>query len=75
MNANSLNDDFPPLAIDRIRDLAVAVREDFGTNLSRTSFTGKRLDLLEDIPGYVRSDGIRGGQRVEQRSDSDRTAA
>ncbi|WP_407971241.1 hypothetical protein ACJ51O_04550 [Burkholderia pyrrocinia] len=44
--------DFPPLAIDQIRDLAEAVREDFGDNRSRADFTESLLMLLEDVPGF-----------------------
>ncbi|MFB5150947.1 hypothetical protein WJH60_15245 [Burkholderia orbicola] len=44
--------DFPPLAIDQICDLAAAVCEDCGGKLSRADFTENLLTLLEDIPGF-----------------------
>ncbi|NHV27594.1 hypothetical protein [Burkholderia sp. D-99] len=44
--------DFPPLSIEQIRDLAKAMREDFGGILSRADFTESLLMLLEDIPGF-----------------------
>ncbi|GLU30420.1 hypothetical protein WKR88_01655 [Trinickia caryophylli] len=43
---------FPPLTIEQIRELAVAIREVFGSDLSRTEFTDKLLLFLEDVPGY-----------------------
>ncbi|HDR9160675.1 TPA: hypothetical protein QDB28_001013 [Burkholderia vietnamiensis] len=46
------HDDFPPLTIDQIRDLATAVREDFSGKLSRADFTESLLMLLEDVPGF-----------------------
>lgn len=44
--------DFPPLAIDQICDLAAAVCEDCGGKLPRAEFTERLLMLLEDIPGF-----------------------
>ncbi|KVT13856.1 hypothetical protein WT24_00365 [Burkholderia sp. MSMB1078WGS] len=44
--------DLPPLAIDQIRELSTAVREDFGCKLSRADFTESLLMLLEDVPGF-----------------------
>ncbi|MCA8112543.1 hypothetical protein [Burkholderia cepacia] len=44
--------DFPPLTIDQIHDLAAAVREDYGENLSQLIFTEWLLMLLEDVPGF-----------------------
>ncbi|ABN82881.1 MULTISPECIES: hypothetical protein [Burkholderia] len=49
-------DDFPPLTIDQIHDLATAVREDFGGTLSRADFTESLLSLLEDVPGFEAAD-------------------
>ncbi|HDR9757425.1 TPA: hypothetical protein ACK3Q6_003579 [Burkholderia cepacia] len=46
------HDDFPPLTPEQIHDLAAAVREDFGGNLSREAFTEKLLLFLEDVPGF-----------------------
>ncbi|KVP99085.1 hypothetical protein BGV67_05765 [Burkholderia ubonensis] len=46
------SDDFPPLTINQIRDLAAAVREDFQCGLSQAYFTESLLMLLEDIPGF-----------------------
>ncbi|TKC91701.1 hypothetical protein FAZ69_04465 [Trinickia terrae] len=51
MNANFFDDGFPPLTAEQIRDLAVAVREDFGCSLSRATFTDMLLNLLENVPG------------------------
>lgn len=44
--------DFPPLTADQIRDLAAALRDVFGSNLSREQFSDKLLMFLEDVPGY-----------------------
>ncbi|MCA8232225.1 IS66 family insertion sequence element accessory protein TnpB [Burkholderia vietnamiensis] len=51
-----------------------------GVTDMRCGFQGlaaKVQTALEENPlgGHVRSDGIRGGQRVKQRSDSNRSAA
>lgn len=43
---------FPPLTIEQIRDLADVVREDFGLGLARAGFTDKLLLLLEGVPGF-----------------------
>ncbi len=43
---------FPPLTIEQICELAAAIREVFGANLSRESFADKLLMFLEDVPGY-----------------------
>lgn len=43
---------FPPLTIEQIRELAHAIREVFGSNLPRMDFTDKLLLFLEDAPGY-----------------------
>ncbi|HFT8009238.1 TPA: hypothetical protein ACU9T0_001054 [Burkholderia cenocepacia] len=45
-------DDFPSVTIDQIRDLAAAVQEDFGPDLSRIAFADKLLLLLEDVAGF-----------------------
>jgi hypothetical protein len=42
----------PPLTTDQIRDLAVAARDVFGSNLSREQFNDKLLMFFEDVPGY-----------------------
>ncbi|HDR8955404.1 hypothetical protein [Burkholderia vietnamiensis] len=44
--------DFPPLTIEQICDLATAVRDNFGGDLSREAFTEKLLLFLEDVPGF-----------------------
>ncbi|MEK6354721.1 MAG: hypothetical protein V4796_28900 [Burkholderia cenocepacia] len=44
--------DFPPLTIEQICDLAEAVREDFGPGLSWARFDDKLAMLLEDILGF-----------------------
>ncbi|MGN6316929.1 hypothetical protein [Trinickia sp.] len=43
---------FPPLTIEQICELAAAIREVFGGNLSPESFADKLLTFLEDVPGY-----------------------
>ncbi|NRO98177.1 hypothetical protein GWC77_19815 [Paraburkholderia sp. NMBU_R16] len=43
---------FSPLTIEQTRELAAAIREVFGGNLSRESFADKLLMFLEDVPGY-----------------------
>lgn len=43
---------FPPLTIEQIRELAAAIRDVFGGNLSRESFSDKLFKFLEDVPGY-----------------------
>lgn len=43
---------FPPLTIEQIHELAAAIREVFGGDLSRESFADKLLMFLEDVPGY-----------------------
>ncbi|WP_082721464.1 hypothetical protein [Burkholderia latens] len=47
---------FPLLTIDHICDLAAAVCDDFGGDLSREAFTDKLLLLLEDVPGFEAGD-------------------
>lgn len=44
--------DFLPLTADQIHDLAVALRDVFGSNLSREQFNDRLLMFLEDVPGY-----------------------
>ncbi|WP_175866081.1 hypothetical protein [Burkholderia contaminans] len=48
--------DFPPLSSGQIHDLATAVREGFGGDLSREAFTEKLLLFLEDVPGFEAGD-------------------
>ncbi|MFD1555411.1 hypothetical protein ACFSHT_07170 [Paraburkholderia silviterrae] len=43
---------FPPLTSEQIRELATAVRDDFGPSLSRAIFIDHLLMLLEDVPGF-----------------------
>lgn len=45
-------DSSTPLTIDEIRDLAIAISEDFGHSLLRAVFTDKLLHLLEDVSGF-----------------------
>ncbi|KWD88379.1 hypothetical protein [Burkholderia ubonensis] len=52
MDNTKRQNDFPRLTTDQILDLAEAVREDFGDDLSRADFTESLLMLLEDIPGF-----------------------
>jgi hypothetical protein len=51
MDDTQHHDDFPPLTIDQIRDLAEAIREVFGGKFSRADFTDRLLMFLEDVPG------------------------
>ncbi|WP_153134702.1 hypothetical protein [Paraburkholderia agricolaris] len=44
--------DFPPLTARQIRELAAALHEVFGSNLSRAQFADKLRMFLEDVPGY-----------------------
>jgi hypothetical protein len=44
-------DNFPPLTIEQIRDLAASIREVFGSNLSRETFADKLLMFIKDVPG------------------------
>lgn len=43
---------FPPLTSEQIRELATAVRDDFGPRLSKAIFIDHLLMLLEDVPGF-----------------------
>jgi hypothetical protein len=52
MNNTQSYGDLPPLSIDQIRDLAAALRDVFGSNLSRAQFTDRLLMFLEDVPGH-----------------------
>jgi len=40
------------LTNEQIYELATAVRDDFGGDLSREAFTDKLLLFLEDVPGF-----------------------
>lgn len=44
--------DFARLTDGQIQDLAAALRDVFGSNLSRKQFNDKLLMFLEDVPGY-----------------------
>jgi hypothetical protein len=46
-----ISGDETALTNDQIRELAVAIQEDFGVKLSRTNFCDKLLLMLEDVPG------------------------
>ncbi|MCW5141615.1 hypothetical protein B7L29_001670 [Burkholderia cenocepacia] len=48
--------DFAPLTIEQICELAAAVCDDFGGDLPRAAFTEKLLLLLEDVPGFEAGD-------------------
>ncbi|AVR11550.1 hypothetical protein [Burkholderia thailandensis] len=48
--------DFPPLTIEQICELAAAVCDDFGGDLPRAAFTERLLLLLEDVPGFEAGD-------------------
>ncbi|MBJ9668004.1 hypothetical protein I5693_10640 [Burkholderia cenocepacia] len=44
--------DFPTLTNEQICELAAAVCDDFGGDLSRADFIEKLRLLLEDVPGF-----------------------
>ncbi|MFM0230351.1 hypothetical protein [Paraburkholderia sediminicola] len=52
MNDTQRHGDFSPLSASQVRDLAAALRDVFGGNLSRAQFADKLLMFLEDVPGY-----------------------
>ena len=52
MNDARHSSNFPPLTAEQICDLAASIREVFGSDLPRESFTDKLLMFLEDVPGY-----------------------
>ncbi|MFM0034380.1 hypothetical protein [Paraburkholderia strydomiana] len=52
MNDTPSHGDFSPLTAGQIRDLAVALRDVFGSKLSRKQFNDMLLMFLEDVPGY-----------------------
>jgi hypothetical protein len=52
MNDTRYQGDLPPLTADQICDLAAALRDVFGSNLSRAQFADRLLMFLEDVPGY-----------------------
>ncbi|MGQ7936734.1 hypothetical protein [Paraburkholderia sp. D1E] len=52
MNDTPCQGDFLPLTTGQIHDLAAALRDVFGSNLSREQFNDKLLMFLEDVPGY-----------------------
>ncbi len=52
MNDTQCHGDFSPLTADQIRDLAGAIRDVFGSDISREQFSDKLLMFLEDVPGY-----------------------
>ncbi|MFL9892399.1 hypothetical protein [Paraburkholderia sp. RL17-381-BIF-C] len=52
MDDTKHDSDFPPLTTDQIRELIVALRDVFGSNICREQFNDKLLMFLEDVPGY-----------------------
>lgn len=52
MNDTQFHGDFSPLTAGQVQDLAAALRDVFGSNLSREQFNDKLLMFLEDVPGY-----------------------
>ncbi|MFM0382777.1 hypothetical protein [Paraburkholderia dipogonis] len=56
MNDTQCQGDLPPLTAGQLRDLATALRDVFGSNLSREQFNDKLLMFLEDVPGYESDD-------------------
>ena len=51
MDDTKHDSDFPPLTASQIRELAAALRDVFGSKLSREQFADKLLMFLEDVPG------------------------
>ncbi|MBF3549990.1 hypothetical protein ISF72_01965 [Burkholderia pseudomallei] len=47
---------FRTLTNEQVCELATAVRDDFGGDLSREAFTEKLLLFLEDVPGFEAGD-------------------
>ncbi|KVH13885.1 MULTISPECIES: hypothetical protein [Burkholderia] len=52
MDETRHHNDFPTLTNEQLCELAAAVCDDFGGDLSRAAFTEKLLWLLEDVPGF-----------------------
>ncbi|RQY42870.1 hypothetical protein DF113_11510 [Burkholderia stagnalis] len=52
MNDTKHHDDFSSLTIDQLSELAAAVHETFGGNLSRGEFIDRLLMFIEDVPGF-----------------------
>lgn len=52
MNDTRYQKNFPPLTSAQMRELVAALRDVFGSNLSREQFNDKLLMFLEDVPGY-----------------------
>lgn len=52
MNDTRYQGDLPPLTAGQIHELVVALRDVFGSNLSRAQFADRLLMFLEDVPGY-----------------------
>ncbi|RQU43469.1 hypothetical protein DF147_17680 [Burkholderia cenocepacia] len=52
MDDTKHQNDYSPLTIEQIQNLAAAVREDFGGNLSRAGFIEGLMSLLEGISGF-----------------------
>lgn len=47
---------FRTLTNEQVCELATAVRDDFGGDLSREAFTEKLLLFFEDVPGFEAGD-------------------
>ncbi|MBR8409480.1 hypothetical protein [Burkholderia cenocepacia] len=52
MNDTKHQNDYSPLTIEQIQNLAAVVREAFGGNLSRAGFIEGLMSLLEGISGF-----------------------
>ncbi|MFM0302701.1 hypothetical protein PQQ99_21505 [Paraburkholderia sediminicola] len=52
MNDIQSHRDFFPLTAGQIRELTAALRDVFGSNISREQFNDRLLMFLEDVPGY-----------------------
>ncbi|WP_244744749.1 hypothetical protein [Paraburkholderia terricola] len=52
MDDTKHDSDFLPLTAGQIHELAAALRDVFGSNLSREQFNDKLMMFLEDVPGY-----------------------
>jgi hypothetical protein len=52
MNDTQSHGDFSPLSPGQVHELVAALRDVFGSNLSREQFNDKLMMFLEDVPGY-----------------------
>lgn len=56
MDESQYPNNFRTLTNEQVCELATAMRDDFGGDLSREAFTEKLLLFLEDVPGFEAGD-------------------